>query len=61
MPYRSFLWILADTQSHLYAGIAGLASALALARVGHRVTVLEKGDGKSNVSGFSKTYAVCSP
>ncbi|KAI0722415.1 FAD/NAD(P)-binding domain-containing protein [Fomitopsis betulina] len=30
-------------------GIAGLASALALTRVGHRVTVLEKGNGKSNL------------
>lgn len=48
-------------QSHVYAGIAGLASALALTRVGHRVTVLEKGNGKSNVSGFSKAYAVDSP
>ncbi|KAH9928180.1 FAD/NAD-P-binding domain-containing protein [Fomitopsis serialis] len=30
------------------AGVAGLAAAFALTRVGHRVTVLEKGDGNSN-------------
>ncbi|KAH9918837.1 FAD/NAD-P-binding domain-containing protein [Fomitopsis serialis] len=29
-------------------GVAGLAAAAALTRVGHRVTVLEKGDGSSN-------------
>ena len=33
-------------------GIAGLACALALRRVGHNVIVLERGDRSSSVSGL---------
>ena len=35
------------------AGIAGLASAIALRRVGHRVSVLEKHDSITKVRAFS--------